>query len=57
MKLKTCILYPDHADYDVICSSYVNPLTACGFVDMCVKGGVKTVIQDAAASALGKMFN
>lgn len=43
-KLKTCILYPDSADYDVICSSYVNPLTACGFVDMCVKAGVKTVV-------------
>lgn len=43
-KLKSCIVYPDSADYDTICSSYVNPLTACGFVDMCVKAGVGAVI-------------
>lgn len=57
MHQKACIPYPDTADYDTICSSFVNPMTACGFVDICLKNKVKAVIQDASASALGKMFN
>lgn len=54
---KAVMTYPDTANYDHICSSFVNPVTVCGFLDICQKNGVKAVIQDAAASALGKMFN
>jgi len=50
------IHFPDTVDFDTISSSFVNPVTACGFVDTCHKKGVKAVIQDAAASALGRMF-
>lgn len=48
--------YPDSADYDKICSAFVNPLTACGFVDLSIKAGHKAIIQDAACSSLGKML-
>jgi len=50
------IQYPSTANYDTIASSCVNPLTVCGFVDTCIKNKVTAVIQDAAASALGKQF-
>lgn len=50
------LVYPGSVDFDKICSSIVNPLTASGFIDTCQKNKVTAVIQDAAASALGKQF-
>uniref|UniRef100_A0A7S3N9P1 Enoyl reductase (ER) domain-containing protein n=2 Tax=Euplotes harpa TaxID=151035 RepID=A0A7S3N9P1_9SPIT len=48
--------YPDDMDFDLICSTIVNPLTVCGFIDTYNKGGHKAMIHDAACSALGKML-
>ena len=50
------LVYPGSVDFYKICSSIVNPLTASGFIDTCQKNKVTAVIQDAAASALGKQF-
>lgn len=55
--LDTVLQYPDSADYDKICSAFVNPVTVCGFIDKCQKNGHKAIIQDAACSSLGKMLN
>jgi NADPH2:quinone reductase len=51
----TCLLYPDDSDYDTISSSIINPLTACGFIDLCLKNNVTSIVQDLACSSLGKM--
>jgi NADPH:quinone reductase len=51
------IRYPDHVSFDDISSSFVNPLTVCGFIDTCQKNSVTSIIQDASASALGRMLN
>lgn len=48
------VQYPNSADYNKICSSFVNPLTVCGFVDTIQKKGQTAAIQDAAQSALGR---
>ena len=37
--------------------SMVNPLTACAFLETAKKGGHKTIVLTAAASALGQMVN
>ena len=50
-----CIPFGKEADYDKICSTFINPLTACGFIDMCQKKEVGALVQDAACSNLGKM--
>ena len=47
---------PDDADFDVVSGSFVNPVTAWGFVYKCQKGGHKAIIHDAACSALGKIL-
>ncbi len=47
--------FPDDADFDKICPCFINPVTACGFIDICLKRGDKVMIQDAACSSLGKM--
>ena len=47
---------PDDADLDAVSGSFVNPVTAWGFIDVFQKGGHKAMIHDAACSALGKML-
>jgi len=37
--------------------SFVNPLTAMGFLDIAKSKKVKSVIINAAASSLGRMLN
>ena len=43
--------------YEHAAMSFVNPLTAMAFREFAKKAKVKTVIVNAAASALGKMVN
>ena len=51
------IPYPDSVSYDTICGAYVNPLTACGFMQITHDSGTPVLIQDAACSSLGKIVN
>lgn len=37
--------------------SFVNPLTACAFLEIAKKGGHKAIVLTAAASTLGQMVN
>ena len=50
------IPFPDEVDFEVICANFVNPLTACGFVDTAKKLGHKAIVHSAACSSLGKML-
>lgn len=50
------IPFPDEIDYDVICSNFVNPLTACGFAYIAQNEGHKAIVHAAACSSLGKML-
>jgi NADPH:quinone reductase-like Zn-dependent oxidoreductase len=50
------MLYPDSADYDLMASSFINPLTVCYFWHLLKQQGTKAIVQDAANSSLGKMF-
>lgn len=43
-------------DFDKICGTYVNPFTVVGFLDTILKSGKKSVAQNGASTALGKMF-
>lgn len=45
--------FPEGTDYDLIASTFVNPLTVCGFIDTLQKAGATAVVHDAAASQLG----
>ena len=56
-KYETIFPYPETADYDLICSSFVNPLTVCGFVDIVEKSDSNALIHDAAASQVGRQLN
>ena len=50
------VIYPDHAEYNQMAWSFVNPQTVCYFWYLIEKNNHKAVIQDAACSSLGKMF-
>lgn len=43
-------------DFDRICGAFANPFTACGFLDTVLKSGKKSVAQNGASTALGRMF-
>uniref|UniRef100_A0A7S3J4H5 Alcohol dehydrogenase-like C-terminal domain-containing protein n=1 Tax=Euplotes harpa TaxID=151035 RepID=A0A7S3J4H5_9SPIT len=47
---------PDDADLDKFSSSFVNPVTVIGFIDVATKAGHKAIVHDAACSSLGKML-
>ncbi|CAI2374484.1 unnamed protein product [Moneuplotes crassus] len=51
------MIYPDDADFDKICSSFVNPITVCTFLHHIEKNKYKAIIQTAASSSLGKMLH
>ena len=50
------VIYPDHAEYEQMASSFVNPQTVCYFWYLIEKHKYTAVIHDAACSSLGKMF-
>lgn len=43
-------------EFDKICGTYVNPFTVVGFLDTVLKSGKKSVAQNGASTALGRMF-
>ncbi len=47
--------FPDEADYDTICSSFINPLTALYILKLAEKSKARVIIQSAAWSSIGKM--
>jgi NADPH:quinone reductase-like Zn-dependent oxidoreductase len=50
--------FPDELSYDDIANAMgANPITVAGFMTIADRDGHKVFINDAAASALGKMFN
>ena len=51
-----CILFDFDIEFEKICFSFVNPLTACGFIDTFRKNAGRAIIQNGASSALGKML-
>ncbi len=54
--LRSLLVYNKSIDYEKIAFSYVNPLTAIGFVDTVKKSGGNSLIQNGANGALGKML-
>ena len=50
------LVFPDTADYSVIASSFVNPVTVVGLIDKGKKDGHTAFIHTAAASSLGKQL-
>jgi len=53
---KLCITLNDETSFDQGSSFFVNPLTVIMFMEMIEQGKHKSVVQNAAASALGKML-
>jgi NADPH:quinone reductase-like Zn-dependent oxidoreductase len=56
-KSSECFPVDDSMSFEHASMSFVNPLTALAMLDLSKARGVKAVIVDAAASALGRMLN
>ena len=54
---QTCMPLPDGVDATQGASSFVNPLTALGFVETMRREGYSAIVHTAAASNLGQMLN
>jgi NADPH2:quinone reductase len=54
--LNNVMVFSSDIDYEKITFAQINPLTAVGFLDTVRKNKSKSVIQDGASGALGKMF-
>jgi NADPH:quinone reductase len=48
-------VYPDDADFDSMCSTFINPLATVAMMEFVKKKEAKWIVQDAACSSLGKM--
>jgi len=53
---RNILVFGNEIDYEKICFSFINPLTAVGFLDTIEKTNQKAVAQNAANSTVGKMF-
>ena len=53
---RNVVIYPEHAEYNKMAWSFINPQTVCYFWYLVEKNNHRAVIQDAACSSLGKMF-
>ncbi|KAL4459915.1 hypothetical protein ABPG74_003441 [Tetrahymena malaccensis] len=53
---QNCLLINDDVTYNQAASSFVNPLTVVGMLEVVKEARVKTVVHSAAASALGRMM-
>jgi NADPH:quinone reductase-like Zn-dependent oxidoreductase len=51
-----CMPLPDDVTFEQAASSFVNPMTALGFVETMRAGGFKGIVHAAAASNLGQML-
>lgn len=56
-KASECLPVEDSLSFEHASMSFVNPLTAMGLLEYSKEKKTKTVIVNAAASALGRMFN
>ena len=50
-----CMAFPDHISAEQAASSFVNPMTALGFMETRLMEGQSAIVHTAAASNLGKM--
>ena len=50
------MIFENDVDYDRITHWLVNPMTVAGFLDTVKKANSKSLVQDGASSALGKML-
>ena len=55
-KLNNCMVFDSNISYEKICFAFINPMTAVGFLDTLRKNKSKSMLQDGASGALGKMF-
>lgn len=53
---KYLFVFEKQHEFDRICGAFGNPFTACGFLDTVLKSGKKSVAQNGASTALGRMF-
>ncbi|CAK4077974.1 unnamed protein product [Aphanomyces euteiches] len=51
-----CVVLPDDVSFEEGTSCFANPLTAISFVQIAQANHCKSIVQTAAASALGKMI-
>jgi len=51
-----CMAFPDHISAEQAASSFVNPMTALGFMETRLMEGQSAIVHTAAASNLGKML-
>jgi NADPH:quinone reductase-like Zn-dependent oxidoreductase len=54
--VQSLVIFDKQLDFTKIFSTFVNPMTICGFLDVIKKSGLKSVAQNGASSALGRMF-
>lgn len=52
-----CIEIDNKISYEEGCNCFVNPLTVVAMLDLCKENKYKTIVNSAAASALGRMIN
>lgn len=55
--LGACIAIPDSASIENASASFVNPVTALGFIGTMARQGFKALVHTASASNLGQMLN
>jgi NADPH2:quinone reductase len=55
-KRANIVVFDKDIDFEKIAFSFINPLTACGFIDTIKKQGSKAIVQNGAAGAFGKML-
>jgi NADPH2:quinone reductase len=51
-----CMAFPDHISAEQAASSFVNPMTALGFMETRLMEGQQAIVHTAAASNLGQML-
>lgn len=56
VNFNTIMPFEGEIDYEQICFSFVNPVTAAGFVDTVEKKGEKVAAQNAGNSTVGRIF-
>ena len=54
--IQNLVIFDKKLEFTKIFSTFVNPMTICGFIDVIKKAGCKSVSQNGASSALGRMF-
>ena len=52
----TCVILDDDMSFEDMCGIFINPLTIFGFLEIIRRKGATSIVNTAAASALGKML-